>query len=147
MKAQLAKLSKGIENTVEYIAETLERLRSSLILLQYRLLVNHMRTDILERQVNYYRLILYSLDYKNNVEAQRFDSYLDNPEEMQARLVSQRETLMQQYSENMAQYLETGSAISPKDLRAVRHCRAALRPDITAEQEYPLVNADNFDFS
>ena len=30
LKAQLAKLSKVVENTVEHIAETLERLRSSL---------------------------------------------------------------------------------------------------------------------
>lgn len=54
---------------------------------------------------------------------------------------------MQQYAENMAQYLETASAILPKDLRAIRHCRAALRPDITAEREYLLVDADSFDFS
>lgn len=33
LKAQLAKLSKVVENTVEHIAETLERLRSSLIML------------------------------------------------------------------------------------------------------------------
>lgn len=207
LKAQLAKLSKTVENTVEHIAETLERLRSSLIMLQYRLLVNHKQADTWKRQVNYYRpilqdyhavtqqlvdkkseqeqlqtncnavsplqiiqrrqlaeqiaalteeieelrsrqaMILHNLDCKNNGEAQRFGSYLDKLEEMQARLVIQRETLMQQYSENMAQYLETANAILPKDLRAVRHCRAALRPDITAEREYLLVDADNFDFS
>lgn len=58
LKAQLAKLSKVVENTVEHIAETLERLRSSLIMLQYRLLVNHKQADTWERQVNYYRPIL-----------------------------------------------------------------------------------------
>ena len=58
LKAQLAKLSKTVENTVEHIAETLERLRSSLILLQYRLLVNHKQADTWKRQVSYYRPIL-----------------------------------------------------------------------------------------
>ena len=58
LKAQLAKLSKAVENTVEHIAETLERLRSSLIMLQYRLLVNQKQADTLKRQVNYYRPIL-----------------------------------------------------------------------------------------
>lgn len=58
LKAQLAKLSKAVENTVEHIAETLERLRSSLIMLQYRLLVNHKQADTWKRQVNYYRPIL-----------------------------------------------------------------------------------------
>lgn len=58
LKAQIAKLSKAVENTVEHIAETLERLRSSLIMLQYRLLVNHKQADTWERQVNYYRPIL-----------------------------------------------------------------------------------------
>ena len=58
LKAQLAKLSKFVENTVEHIAETLERLRSSLIMLQYRLLVNRKRADTWKRQVNYYRPIL-----------------------------------------------------------------------------------------
>ena len=58
LKAQLAKLSKAVGNTVEHIAETLERLRSSLIMLQYRLLVNHKQADTWERQVNYYRPIL-----------------------------------------------------------------------------------------
>ena len=58
LKAQLAKLSKAVENTVEHIAETLERLRSSLIMLQYRLLVNHKQADTWERQVSYYRPIL-----------------------------------------------------------------------------------------
>ena len=58
LKAQLAKLSKTVENTVEHIAETLERLCSSLIMLQYRLLVNHKQADTWERQVNYYRPIL-----------------------------------------------------------------------------------------
>lgn len=58
LKAQLAKLSKVVENTVEHIAETLERLRSSLIMLQYRLLVNRKRADARKRQVNYYRPIL-----------------------------------------------------------------------------------------
>ena len=58
LKAQLAKLSKVVENTVEHIAETLERLRSSLIMLQYRLLMNRKRADTWERQVNYYRPIL-----------------------------------------------------------------------------------------
>lgn len=58
LKAQLAKLSKAVENTVERIAETLERLRSSLILLQYRLLVNHKQADTWKRQVRYYRPIL-----------------------------------------------------------------------------------------
>ena len=58
LKAQLAKLSKVVENTVEHIAETLERLRSSLIMLQYRLLVNHKQVDTWERQVSYYRPIL-----------------------------------------------------------------------------------------
>ncbi len=58
LKAQLAKLSKAVENTVEHIAETLERLRSSLILLQYRLLVSHKQADTWKRQVNYYRPIL-----------------------------------------------------------------------------------------
>ena len=58
LKAQLAKLSKVVENTVEHIAETLERLRSSLIMLQYRLLVNHKQADTWKRQVNYYRPIL-----------------------------------------------------------------------------------------
>ena len=58
LKAQLAKLSKVVENTVEHIAETLERLRSSLIMLQYRLLVNHRQADTWKRQVNYYRPIL-----------------------------------------------------------------------------------------
>ena len=58
LKAQLAKLSKVVGNTVEHIAETLERLRSSLIMLQYRLLVNHKQADTWKRQVNYYRPIL-----------------------------------------------------------------------------------------
>lgn len=58
LKAQLAKLSKVVENTVEHIAETLERLRSSLIMLQYRLLVNRKRADAWKRQVNYYHPIL-----------------------------------------------------------------------------------------
>lgn len=58
LKAQLAKLSKVVENTVEHIAETLERLHSSLIMLQYRLLVNRKRADTWKRQVNYYRPIL-----------------------------------------------------------------------------------------
>ena len=58
LKAQIAKLSKAVENTVEHIAETLERLRSSLIMLQYRLLVNHKQADTWKRQVNYYRPIL-----------------------------------------------------------------------------------------
>ena len=58
LKAQLAKLSKAVENTVGHIAETLERLRSSLIMLQYRLLVNHKQADTWKRQVNYYRPIL-----------------------------------------------------------------------------------------
>ena len=58
LKAQLAKLSKAVGNTVEHIAETLERLRSSLIMLQYRLLVNHKQADTWKRQVNYYRPIL-----------------------------------------------------------------------------------------
>ena len=58
LKARLAKLSKAVENTVEHIAETLERLRSSLIMLQYRLLVNHKQADTWKRQVNYYRPIL-----------------------------------------------------------------------------------------
>ena len=58
LKAQLAKLSKVVENTVEHIVETLERLRSSLIMLQYRLLVNRKRADTWKRQVNYYRPIL-----------------------------------------------------------------------------------------
>lgn len=58
LKAQLAKLSKAVENAVEHIAETLERLRSSLIMLQYRLLVNHKQADTWKRQVNYYRPIL-----------------------------------------------------------------------------------------
>ena len=58
LKAQLAKLSKTVENTVEHIAETLERLRSSLIMLQYRLLVNHKQADTWKRQVNYYRPML-----------------------------------------------------------------------------------------
>lgn len=58
LKAQLAKLSKAVENTVEHIAETLERLRSSLIMLQYRLLVNHKQADTWKRQVSYYRPIL-----------------------------------------------------------------------------------------
>lgn len=51
-------LRTTVENTVEHIAETLERLRSSLILLQYRLLVNHKQADTWKRQVNYYRPIL-----------------------------------------------------------------------------------------
>ena len=58
LKAQLAKLSKVVENTVEHIAETLERLRSSLIMLQYRLLMSRKRADTWKRQVNYYRPIL-----------------------------------------------------------------------------------------
>ena len=58
LKAQLAKLSKVVGNTVEHIAETLERLRSSLIMLQYRLLVNHKQADTWKRQVSYYRPIL-----------------------------------------------------------------------------------------
>lgn len=58
LKVQLVKLSKTVENTVEHIAETLERLRSSLILLQYRLLVNYKQADTWKRQVNYYRPIL-----------------------------------------------------------------------------------------
>ena len=45
-------------DTVEHIAETLERLRSSLIMLQYRLLVNHKQADTWKRQVSYYRPIL-----------------------------------------------------------------------------------------
>ena len=207
LKAQLAKLSKAVENTVEHIAETLERLRSSLILLQYRLLVNHKQADTWERQVNYYRpilqdyhavtqqltdkkseqeqlqtnrsvlsplqipqrrqlaeqiaalteeieelrsrqaMILHNLDCKNNGEAQRFGSYLDKLEEIQTRFVAQRETLMQQYSENMAQYLETANTISPKDLRAVRHCRAALRPEIAIEREQALIASKSVDFA
>ena len=207
LKAQLAKLSKAVENTVAHIAETLEQLRSSLILLQYRLLMNHKQADTWERQVNYYRpilqdyhavtqqltdkkteqeqlqtnrsvlsplqipqrrqlaeqiaalteeieelrsrqaMILHNLDCKNNGEVQHLGGYLDKLEEMQTRLVAQREALMQQYSENIAQYIEVANTIPPRNLRAVRHCRAALRPDITAEREYPLVNADNFDFS
>ena len=55
LKAQLAKLSKVVGNTVEHIAETLERLRSSLIMLQYRLLMNHKQADTWKRQINYYR--------------------------------------------------------------------------------------------
>lgn len=51
-------LRTTVENTVEHIAETLERLRSSLILLQYRLLVNHKQADTWKRQVRYYRPIL-----------------------------------------------------------------------------------------
>ena len=51
LKAQLAKLSKVVENTVGHIAETLERLRSSLIMLQYRLLVNNKQVDTWKRQV------------------------------------------------------------------------------------------------
>ena len=207
LKAQLAKLSKVVGNTVEHIAETLERLRSSLIMLQYRLLVNHKQADTWKRQVNYYRpilqdyhavtqqltdkkseqkqlqtsrsavsplqiiqrrqlakqiaalteeieelrsrqaMILHNLDCKNNGEARRFGSYLDKLEEMQTRLVAQREALMQQHSKNMAQYIEVANTISPRNIRAVHHCRAALRPDITAEREYPLVDADNFDLS
>ena len=207
LKAQLAKLSKVVGNTVEHIAETLERLRSSLIMLQYRLLVNHKQADTWKRQVNYYRpilqdyhavtqqltdkkseqkqlqtsrsavsplqiiqrrqlakqiaalteeieelrsrqaMILHNLDCKNNGEARRFGSYLDKLEEMQTRLVAQRENLMQQHSKNMAQYIEVANTISPRNIRAVHHCRAALRPDITAEREYPLVDADNFDLS
>ena len=54
---------------------------------------------------------------------------------------------MQLYSENIAQYIEVTNTISPRNLRAVRYCRAALRSDITAEREYPLADADNFDFS
>ena len=194
-------------DTVEHIAETLERLRSSLIMLQYRLLVNHKQADTWKRQVSYYRpilqdyhavtqqlsdkkseqeqlqtnrnavpllqiaqrrqlaeqiaalteeieelrsrqaMILHNLECKNSGEAQRFGSYLDKLEEMQARLISQRETLMQQYSENMAQYIEVANTIPPRNIRAVRHCRAALRPEITAEREYLLVAADNFDLS
>ena len=206
LKAQLAKLSKAVENTVEHIAETLERLRSSLIMLQYRLLVNHKQADTWKRQVNYYRpilqdyhavtqqladkkseqeqlqttrstvsplqinqrrqlaeqiaalteeieelrsrqaMILHNLDCKNNGEAQRFGSYLDKLEEMQTRLVSQRETLMQQYAENMAQYLETAGAISPRDLRAIRHCRTVLRPEITRSREKMLSTSKSLDF-
>ena len=207
LKAQLAKLSKAVENTVEHIAETLERLRSSLIMLQYRLLVNNKQADTWERQVNYYRpilqdyhavtqqladkkseqeqlqtshnavpllqiaqrrqlaeqiaalteeieelrsrqaMILHNLDCKNDGEAQRFGSYLDKLEEMQTRLVFQRETLVQQYSENMAQYLETTSAISPRNLRAVRRCRAALRPEIAIERKQALFASKSCDFS
>ena len=51
-------LCTTVENTVEHIAETLERLRSSLILLQYRLLMNHKQADTWKRQVGYYRPIL-----------------------------------------------------------------------------------------
>lgn len=207
LKAQLARLSTVVENTVEHIAETLERLRSSLIMLQYRLLVNHKQADTWERQVNYYRpilqdyhavtrqladkkseqeqlqtnrntipplqivqrrqlaeqiaalteeieelrsrqaMILHNLDCKNNSEARRFGNYLGKLEEMQTRLVAQRETLMQQYSESMAQYLETTSTIPPRDLRAVRHCRAALRPKIAIEREQTLIASNSSSFS
>lgn len=206
LKAQLARLSTVVENTVEHIAETLERLRSSLIMLQYRLLVNRKQADTWERQVNYYRpilqdyhavtrqladkkseqeqlqtnrnalsplqitrrrqlaeqiaalseeieelrsrqaMILHDLDCKNNGEAQRFGSYLDKLEEMQTHLVAQRENLMQQYSENMAQYIEVANTISPRNIHAVRHCRKALRPEIAIERERLLSDAKVFDF-
>ena len=104
-------------------------------------------TEEIEELHSRQAMILHDLDCKNNGEAQRFGSYLDKLEEMQTRLNSQRETLMQQYSENMAQYIEVANTIPPRNIRAVRHCRAALRSDITAEREYPLVAADNFDLS
>ena len=104
-------------------------------------------TEEIEELRSRQAMILHNLDCKNNGEVQHLGGYLDKLEEMQTRLVAQREALMQQYSENIAQYIEVANTIPPRNLRAVRHCRAALRPDITAEREYPLVNADNFDFS
>ena len=198
LKAQLAKLSKAVENTVEHIAETLERLRSSLIMLQYRLLVNNKQVDTWKRQVNYYRpilqdyhavtqqladkkseqeqlqttrntasllqiaqrrqlaeqiaaltekieelrsrqaMILHNLDCKNNGEAQRFGSYLDKLEEMQEKLAAQRESLTQQLSATIKQYLEIENMIQPEDEDSVRQRRTALRPDVAFEREQQL---------
>ena len=198
LKAQLAKLSKAVENTVEHIAETLERLRSSLIMLQYRLLVNNKQVDTWKRQVNYYRpilqdyhavtqqladkkseqeqlqttrntasllqiaqrrqlaeqiaaltekieelrsrqaMILHNLDCKNNSEAQRFGSYLDKLEEMQEKLAAQRESLTQQLSATIKQYLEIENMIQPEDEDSVRQRRTALRPDVAFEREQQL---------
>ena len=104
-------------------------------------------TEKIEELRSRQAMILHNLECKNSGEAQRFSSYLDKLEEMQTRLAAQRENLMQQYSENMEQYIEVANTIPPTNLRAVRHCRADLRPDITAEREYPLVDADNPDFS
>ena len=205
LKAQLAKLSKVVENTVEHIAETLERLRSSLIMLQYRLLVNHKQADTWKRQVNYYRpilqdyhavtqqladkkseqeqlqtnrnalsplqitqrrqlaeqiaalteeieelrsrqaMILHNLDCKNNGEAQRFDSYLDKLEEMQEKLVAQREYLAQQFSDTLSQFIQMNGSIPQEKVETVRQGRKAIRPSAATEIYRQLSNGGEVD--
>lgn len=189
---------KTLHENPQLIAETLERLRSSLIMLQYRLLVNNKQVDTWKRQVNYYRpilqdyhavtqqladkkseqeqlqttrntasllqiaqrrqlaeqiaaltekieelrsrqaMILHNLDCKNNGEAQRFGSYLDKLEEMQEKLAAQRESLTQQLSATIKQYLEIENMIQPEDEDSVRQRRTALRPDVAFEREQQL---------
>ena len=154
LKAQLAKLSKAVENTVEHIAETLERLRSGLIMLQYCLLVNHKQADTWKRQVNYYRPILQDYhavtqqlaDKKSEQEqlqttrntapllqiAQRFGSYLGKLEEIQEKLAAQRKSLAQQLSATTKQYLEIKNNIQSEDADAIhQHC-VAMRKASTA---------------
>ena len=205
LKAQLAKLSKAVENTVEHIAETLERLRSSLIMLQYRLLVNHKQADTWKRQVNYYRpilqdyhavtqqladkkseqeqlqtnrnavpllqivqrrqlaeqiatlteeieelrsrqaMILRNLDCKNNGEAQRFDSYVDKLEEMQEKLVAQREYLAQQFSDTLSQFIQMNGSIPQEKVETVRQGRKAIRPSAATEIYRQLSNGGEVD--
>ena len=205
LKALLAKLSKVVENTVEHIAETLERLRSSLIILQYRLLVNHKQADTWKRQVNYYRpilqdyhavtqqladkkseqeqlqtnrnavpllqivqrrqlaeqiaalteeieelrsrqaMILHNLDCKNNGEAQRFDSYLDKLEEMQEKLVAQREYLAQQFSDTLSQFIQMNGSIPQEKVETVRQGRKAIRPSAATEIYRQLSNGGEVD--
>ena len=95
-------------------------------------------TEKIEELRSRQAMILHNLDCKNNGEAQRFGSYLDKLEEMQEKLAAQRESLTQQLSATIKQYLEIENMIQPEDEDSVRQRRTALRPDVAFEREQQL---------
>ena len=57
---------------------------------------------------------------------------------MQEKLAAQRESLTQQLSATIKQYLEIENMIQPEDEDSVRQSRTALRPDVAFEREQQL---------
>ena len=67
---------------------------------------------------------------------------MDKLEEMQEKLAAQRESLTQQLSATIKQYLEIENMIQPEDEDSVRQRRTALRPDVALNESssYPIMD-------
>ena len=78
-------------------------------------------TEKIEELRSRQAMILHNLDCKNNGEAQRFGSYLDKLEEMQEKLAAQRESLTQQLSATIKQYLEIENVYSTPKQENISH--------------------------